>query len=266
MYAKKLTKEDLMKYGVTKVTEDGHVYAGDVELVFTPNKAGYLMHNFDELDENDNKIKILKKGATKPYQYTYKKVSIGLHRVMYAWFYGVPENMVVDHISNSHHRLEDYHLSNLQLLTPGENIAKDRDNWHTNELKCDITLPRSHYEQLLEGYTMAYEQAKLDKDDVAAHRLRTRRAQTMSKLRYYDKHIKNEELVEELTNRAKERHERAAKRKELQANIDSARKYYKEVLEVYGKDDPYVKQLWGEWKLAIAMLHGFKEECKKKIS
>ena len=49
-------------------------------------------------------------------------------------------------------------------------------------------------------------------------------------------------------------HARAEKRRELQANIDSSRKYYKEALEAYGKNDPYVKQLWGVWKTAIAEL------------
>lgn len=264
MYARRLTKEEIMKSGITTVTKDGRVFRKDTEIKPIINASGYFVISLYELDENGNRIIIpYEKSA---FGYVYKLRVVGLHRLMWAWHYGeVPEGMVVDHKNNSHDHIEDYHLSNLQLLTPGENIAKERDNWHVRELKCNLNKPRSFYENKLEGYTLAHEQAKKDKDAKAAHSLRTNISQTRARLRYYDSHI--EEYLKEKKAKKPPEHEchaRAEKRRELQANVDSARKFYKEVLAAYGKNDPIVKQYWGEWKLAIAMLNSFKEECKRE--
>lgn len=264
MYCRKLTKDELLDFGISEVTKTGRVFKNGEEVNYTVDNQGYFMYRIYDKDENGNKIKIY--SGPKDYEYTYKYRAIGLHRIMWAWHYGeVPEGMIVDHKNNSHDHIEDYYLSNLQLLTPGENIAKERDNWHVRELKCSLNRPRSYFENKLEGYTIAYEQAKKDKDVKGAHRLRCNIAQNRAFLRYYDSHID-----EYLANKKKAEkqaehdcHARAEKRRELQANVDSARKFYKEVLAAYGKDDPIVKQYWGEWKLAIAMLNGFKEECKK---
>ena len=263
MYAKKLTKEDLKLYGITEVTEDCRIFVNGVERNLTTNCNGYFVFNTYALDENGQRIKLPDKRPG--YTYIYKSLTLGLHRIMWAWHKGeVPEGMIVDHKNNSHTHIEDYYLSNLQLLTPSENIAKERDNWHVSELKCNLGKPRSHYEDKLAGYTLAYEQAKKDKDAKAAHSLRGNIAQVRARLRYYDRHI-DEYLKEKEAKKPSEHdcHARAEKRRELQASIDSARKYYKEACAAYGKDDEYVLKLYGEWKIAIARLSGFKEECKR---
>ena len=264
MYARRLTKEEIMKSGITTVTKDGRVFRENTEIKPTVNASGYFVINLFELDENGNRIIIpYEKSA---FGYVYKPRVVGLHRLMYAWHYGeVPEGMIVDHKNNIHTHIEDYYLSNLQLLTPGDNLAKERDNWHVSELKCNLNKPRSHYENKLEGYKLAYEQAKKDKDAKAAHRLRCNISQTRARLRYYDSHI-GEYLKEKQTTKPSEHecHARAEKRRELQANVDSARKFYKEVLAAYGKDDPIVTKYYYEWKMAIAMLNGFKEETKRE--
>ncbi len=262
MYARKLTKEELMENGITEVTTDGHVFKGKDEEIPNINNGGYFVHDIYDKDENGNRIKIDKKNSA--FGYVYKLRSLGLHRLMWAWHFGeVPEGMVVDHINNCHDKLEDYALSNLQLLTPGENIAKERPDWNTKEIKCNLSKPRSFYEQKLEGYNLAYEQAKKDRDAKAAHHLRTNISQTRARLRYYDNHIE-EYQAKSIEKKVTEHdcHARAEKRRELQANVDSARKFYKELRDAYGKDDPIVYQYWGEWKLAIAMLHGFCAETK----
>lgn len=265
MYARKLTKEELMDFGFTEVTTTGRVFKNGEEVAPTIDNQGYFKFQIYDKDENGERIKIPRPDATKDYHYTYKCRAIGLHRLMWAWHYGeVPEGMVVDHINNRHDRIEDYYLDNLQLLTPAENVAKERDNWHVTELKCNLNKPRSHFEKKLEGYTLAYEQAKQNKDAKAAHKLRCNISQIRARLRYYDSHIEEYLKEKKATKPAEhECHARAEKRRTLQANIDSARKYYKEVEEAYGKNDPYAKQLWGEWKMAIAEFYAFKEECKK---
>lgn len=268
MYARKLTKEELMDYGINEVTTTGRVFRNGEEVKPTIDDQGYFMFRIYDKDENGNKIKIPKKNTTLKSQYSYKMRAIGLHRLMWAWHYGeCPEGMVCDHINNKHAHIEDYYLSNLQLLTPGENIAKERDNWHVSELKCNLSKPRSHFENKLEGFTLAYEDAKKNKDAEGAHKLRSAICQTRARLRYYDNHIDEYkakiEAAEKKKKTANDCHARAEKRRALQYEVDRARLMYLQLKDAYGEDDPIVYQYWGEWKLAIARLHGFKEECKR---
>lgn len=268
MYARKLTKEELMDYGINEVTTTGRVFRNGEEVKPTIDDQGYFMFRIYDKDENGNKIKIPKKNTTLKSQYSYKMRAIGLHRLMWAWHYGeCPEGMVCDHINNKHAHIEDYYLSNLQLLTPGENIAKERDNWHVSELKCNLSKPRSHFENKLEGFTLAYEDAKKNKDAEGAHKLRSAICQTRARLRYYDNHIDEYrakiEAAEKKKKTANDCHARAEKRRALQYEVDRARLMYLQLKDAYGEDDPIVYQYWGEWKLAIARLHGFKEEYKR---
>lgn len=266
MYARKLTKEELIKNGITNVTTDGHVFKGDIEEIPNVTNGGYFVHDIYDTDENGNRIKIEK--ANSAFGYVYKIRTIGLHRLMWAWHYGeVPNGMVVDHINNCHDSIEDYHLDNLQLLTPAENLAKERQDWHVKEIKCKLNKPRSYYQDKLDGYLLAYEQAKEDKDAEKAHKLRANISHSRGRLRYYDNHLlealKLQKAKEEEEARKREYHERAEKKKELKANVESARKFYKELKAAYGEDDPIVKQYWGDWRLAIATYYGF---CAKNKS
>lgn len=254
MYAKKLTKEELIKGGITNVTADGRVFKGDREVFPTRNKQGYLMHFIYDLDENGNKIKI--PGKKYACQYTYKQRHIGLHRLMWAWHYGeVASGMVVDHISNKHTELEDYVLSNLNCITPAENVRKERT--HVRVVNMPKYMSEEKINKKLAYWTEQYELAKKNKDAYAAHRCRSSLSEWRAKRRQF---LAEPEKYARPAKPVNERLVRAAKRKELQANIDNARKYYKEAREAYGSKDAYVKKLWGEWKLAIAMLHAFEEE------
>ena len=269
MYARKLTKQELMKSGITEVTIDGHVYAGEKEIMPGRDKrTGYLKHTIYEFDQDGNKIKIPNEKSV--FGYNYKQRSIGLHRLMWAWFHDeVPNGMVIDHINNKHYNIEDYHLRNLDCTTPRANVRKDKLNWHTSELKCKLNKPRSFYEEKLTKYEALYEEAKANSDAEAAHRLRCNISQVRARLRYYDSHIeeaKSLQLAKKVEDTQKrEYHERAQKKKELKAKVDSAHKYYKELARAYGKDDPIVKEYWGKWKLAIAMLYGFCAETKSEL-
>ena len=121
--------------------------------------------------------------------------TIGLHRAMWAWFHGdVPEGMVVDHINNKHSRIEDYHLDNLQLLTPKENLAKEREE-STRQVKCRLDRPRTYYEEKLTKYEALHEEAKANKNAYEAHKQRGNLAQTRARLRYYDSHREEAESL-----------------------------------------------------------------------
>ena len=189
-YASRLTKDELIKGGISLVTEDGLIFRGEKQVKPSLNSNGYWMIPIYVLDENGNRIK---KPIKRQYEgcshitdtYTYEARVIGLHRLMWAWHFSeVPEGYVVDHISNKHENLEDYHLSNLQLLTPGENLAKERRT-STRQVKCSLKRPLSWYEDRLNMYLDKYNEAKATHNAELAHKLRTNIADTKARIRYH---------------------------------------------------------------------------------
>lgn len=253
-YATQLTKEELIKGGITLITEDGLVFKGETQVIPTVNAAGYLMLSIYDLDEEGNKIKkpIIRKD--KRYKnpintYIYKFRTVGLHRAMWAWFNEeVPTGYVVDHINNKHTALEDYHLSNLQLLTPGQNLAKEKDE-STRMIKCKLNKPLSFYEDKLSMYVEKYEEAKKNKDAELAHKLRSNIANARARIRYYMAHIDEANTVDPA--------------KVLKANILKKRSIYNAALAEYGPDDHWVLQFKYDWKLAIYEYKKWLEENAK---
>ena len=257
-YAGEITKEYLKKLGVEHVSTDGTIVIKKGEqanIVFNEKaKKSYGQVSFYDAELYASVPKEEKRPNT-------GEIIIGIHVLNYVWNReDKPQGMVIDHIDNNPRNND---ISNLQMMTQGENVAKEKSNWHTREIKCQLNKPRSFYETKLEGYQMAYEQAKKDHDAEAAHHFRTNISQTRARLRYYDNHIEEYQAKSIKKKTEHDCHARAAKRRELQANVDRARLFYLQVRDAYGKDDAYVKQMWGEWKLAIAMLQGFKEENKR---
>ena len=176
-YAKRLTKERLVQEGFTEITKEGRLFKGEREI----------FPYWNGRDDNPNKYLCIS-AYTRGSDGRVKQETFGLHRVLWAWFYDeVPEGYVVDHINNKHSRIEDYHLDNLQLLTPKENITKERicNVW---ELKCKLDRPRSYFEDKLAHYEKLYEEAKANKDANKTHHLRSNIAQIRARLRYYDNH------------------------------------------------------------------------------
>lgn len=241
-YAKELTKERLLQEGFTEITKDGRLFKGDREIFpfwngkeTNPNR--YLCIFVYQRDSEGHLIK----GKNRVYKYTRKDGSIGesiswqgkqetlgLHRIMWAWHYGeVPEGYVVDHINNKHLRIEDYHLDNLQLLTPGQNITKERI-CNVKEIKCKLNKPRSFYEDKLNKYLALHESAKKNNDTKAAHTLRANISQTRAKLRYYDSHMTEVEMIkQDELNKAAEKLNKKEYRKDL-AELASWKKHFKE--------------------------------------
>lgn len=134
-YARRLTREDLIKAGITYVSENGDVYKGNKKVKFSVNRNGYLVVGVYRLDENGNKIKkptkykYTHKDGTVHYtdSYAYEIESFTLQRIMWAWFKKeIPEGFVIDHKNNHHERQEDYRIENLQLVSVAVNLKKDR--------------------------------------------------------------------------------------------------------------------------------------------
>ena len=252
IYARKLTKDDLIKYGVKEITDDCKViYSNDRVLCkeedFIKNKQGYLTFNVYDLDENGNRIKRLVKRRYKEKiydTYTYKVKTICIHRAMIAWHYNeVPEGYVVDHINNKHDTLADNRLENLQLLTPRANLVKERNNIDIRESSCRMTLPLSYYYDKLNTYLNKYNNAK---DQEEKHSLRTLISNYRARIRYWKSHeeeyIKNEEVKAIKAKVLKAQKERTEELKQYQKIVDEARELYKQ--------DPSSDNNYN-WRLAV---------------
>ena len=260
-YASEVTKDYLKKLGVEFVSTNGAtvIVNGKVAKFSCShsNKRPYKNISFYDPDIRAATPKEERTNTT-------GQILLGAHVLNYVWNKeDKPSGMVIDHIDNDSTNND---ISNLQCITVSENLAKEKPNWHTSELKCKLNKPRDFYEEKLAKYEALYEEAKANSDAELAHSLRTNIAQTRARLRYYDNHLeeaKSLQLTKEVESiQKREYHERAQMRRLLKAKVDSARKYYKEVCKAYGKDDEIVRKYWGEWKLAIAMYQGFCAETK----
>ena len=189
-YCTKLTKEDLIKGGISLITDDCQVFGPDGKMkAISVNAQGYLQITIYEVDENGNKIKcpIQRKIGSKLIDtYIYKTKTVSLQRAMWAWFHeeGVPAGYVVDHISNKHDNIEDYQLNNLQLLTPLQNISKERFD-EKRILKCDLRKNIDYYLAKLDMYTEKYVNAKKDHDAHLVHLSRCNISLTKARIRYW---------------------------------------------------------------------------------
>ena len=197
MYAKRLTKEDLIKEGISieidEAARDIKVCRNGKQVKLSTNNQGYFCFHIYARDENGDRIKKPAKhrfkGKTYDY-YVYKDRSIPLHRAVYAWVNGeVPEGRVVDHIKNKHDSIEDYFPENLQCITQKDNVNKDKPR-EAKPLKCNMRKPRSFYEERLNKYEGLYESAKAKGDQEACHSLRAYVSQFRARLKYWDSHVK----------------------------------------------------------------------------
>ena len=148
-YAKQLTKEYLIKAGIKDIfyNPDDSKYhiitKNDTEKELYRNNQNYLYFAIYSFDDKGQHIKRHIKRRFKSSKkisdtYTYKMKGLPLHRAIYAWFKGeVPEGMVVDHIDNKHETHYDNRIENLQLLTPAQNLAKERPV-AMNIMTCDM--------------------------------------------------------------------------------------------------------------------------------
>lgn len=263
-YATRLTKEDLINGGITEVTEDGRVFRFGKEVKPSIDKRqGYFRHIIYPLNENGERIKIPHPNST--YGYVYKTLSVGLHRLMWAWHHGeVPEGFVVDHINNKHSNIEDYFLSNLQLLTPADNVNKERDEALNKVIPCKLNRPREFYEAKLNKYMEEYSAAKTKGDAKAAHRLRCNISNIRAKLRYWDSHQgEAAELLQEDTNleaRRKARDARVMQLARFNEELKILHTRYSEARSLYGPSDPRTADARAKWKRGVQIANTWKAQ------
>lgn len=237
VYAKELTKKEIMANGIIGVTKDGKIYYSDGRIKdkeedFIRNNQGYLYIYLYRMDENGNKIKISYKRNGK-LTYYYAMATFSIARIIWAWYNGsVPEGMIVDHIDNKHNTLYDNRLENLQLLTPEENITKEREA-SLKELPCDMKKPLSHYKQLLKTAKAEYEKEKKTNRSSTekAKYLRITIYQLRCKIRYWENNKDKYQYYKALEKATQVSKgiikKRAQEIKKYKADIKEAREEYK---------------------------------------
>lgn len=247
-YAQRLTKEDLINYGIKDIWYDAneakyHIISntGNEFKAHNDKQSNYLALNLYVLDDNGDRIKIPTtrkyKGAKKETDtYVYKLKTITLHRIVWAWFKGeVPEGYIVDHKNNKHATHYDNRLENLQLLTPAENLAKDRPNSVRTEIHCDMTKPLEYYIDQYNYWTLEYQKEKEERSSYTeyAHKCRSNYSVYRKKIRYWFKHQNEYEdyiKLESARTSAKEyQQDRAAKVNYYIAEIRKAKEISKEL-------------------------------------
>ena len=165
-YAKKLTKDDLIKMGIKDIFFNSYdlqyhvINKKDKEVSLYQNNQRYIYFVISDLDDQGKYIKkpirIKRKGCKKVSDtYRYKTTTISLHRAIWAWFKGeVPQGMVVDHIDNKHETPYDNRPENLQLLTQAENLAKEKGDYRKLVQRAsDIKELRKTVREAHEAYT-----------------------------------------------------------------------------------------------------------------
>lgn len=237
-YAQQLTKDDLInKYGITAVDPIGKVYNEYGEFTYSNTKSG------------NRKYKVIFG------YYRHKPVTLGVHRIVWVWYNGIQhEGMVIDHIDNNS---LNNNLSNLQEITPAENLAKDKK--YTRILKPSLIHDLDWHKNKLAEYTAKYEKAKKEHDAEAAHKYRASVANYKAKIRgwelnkeEYDKIVNLNKLrKEEAKNKSIQYHKIAKEKKHLKSLVDKARKIY--------KDNPTIDNKYN-WRLAIKVYNDFIEK------
>ena len=269
-YASRLTKEMLTANGIELITEDGIVIRNGKQIFPKQNKQGYLMLNLYEVDEDGHKIKVpttrIFKGCKKPINtYKYKIMTVGLHRAMWAWLYGVvEEGCVVDHKNNKHTSIEDYRISNLQIISQRENVTKDREA-STKELKCKLDRPLSHYEDKLAYYEDLYQKAIKEGNQEEIHRQRDNTYGQRARIRYWLSHKEEAEalIAKKQTKKHENKfnsdvyHAKAEVIKLLKENVSKRHAEYNDALETNGSKHKTTLSIRAEWKRAIKELNDF---------
>lgn len=242
-YAGQITKDYLKKLGVEYVAPQGTcvIRNGRSVNISISKKAKkpYGKVTFYDSELRQNTPKELRNAKT-------GVVVIDIHVLNYVWNKAdKPAGMIIDHIDNNPLNND---ISNLQCITPKENVNKEKTNWNVYELKCKLDRPLSYYEDKLKYFEEQYEAAKEAHDAKLTHKFRTQVCQTRARIRYYNAH-------------KEDFHSRKEELALLKRELDAAHKYWKEAREYYGEKDEYVLKLWGEWKLAIAKYYNL---LKKK--
>lgn len=97
--------------------------------------------------------------------------------------------MIVDHIDNKHETHYDNRIENLQLLTPAQNLAKERPV-SMNVMTCDMKKPIEYYIDKYNYWILEYNKEKTENSSSTeyAHKCRSFYNIYKKKIEYWNQH------------------------------------------------------------------------------
>jgi hypothetical protein len=179
-YASEITKEYLIELGVEEVDPAGRyiiVKGKAAPFHYNPNeKRHYLRISLYDPKIRQETPKEKRKNNTGQFH-------IPVHVINYVWNRGNrPSGYVIDHINNDP---QDNRIENLQLLTPAENLAKEKGESKRVIESRWLGSSKEYYEKKLKIALEEYEEAKLLHNAEETHKLRSKIAYYKARLRFF---------------------------------------------------------------------------------
>lgn len=189
-----ITKEELIRLGITDVSRDGKTilnkHSRPLKQHLMGQYLGVFVHDPIKYKATPKEQRDKHSGQEK----------LKVHLIVYAWFHGsLDPNLVVDHIDEN--KLNN-HIDNLQQITFRENLLKAKTEYCNTEVKCDLTRQRSEYEDELNKYLTEYD-TQFESGQSETKELKALRAKVFrlrAKLRYYDNHLEEAQNIQEQIN------------------------------------------------------------------
>ena len=263
-YAKEITKDYLIKLGITDVTPDGlHVYKNGKEVHQCKTRSGKKKYYLSVIlydPELRQSIPVEERNSASG------NITLGVHVVNYVWNKSdKAKGIVIDHIDNDPFNND---IKNLQPKTPKANLHKEHKYWCTGQLKCRLNKPLSFYEDKLSHYLALHDEAYSRGDKEACHKLRGNISQTRARINYYKAHIDEANAIkaeaEEKIAKKDAYHARVARIKELNDLACKARSQYLKTKHEYGANHWMTIHDKQEWRAAVAERNEFLEISDKK--
>ena len=259
-YAAELTKDYLMKLGITNVTPDGlHIYKGSEELAQYIPKTKNVKRRYFRVSLYDPELR----QATPKEERTNTTgaIMIPVHVINYVWNKGPRESgLIVHHTDNNP---LNNNIDNLQLISQRENVTIDREE-SIRELKCKLDRPLSYYEDKLAYYEDLYQKAVKEGNQEEARKQRANTYTQRAKIRYWLSHreeaealIAKKQAYLETKLDSDVYHAKAEVIKLLKENISKRRAEYDNALEANGSKDETTLSLKAKWKRARKELNDF---------
>lgn len=183
---KELTKEYLIKLGITDVTPDGRIFKNGKELKqHIHNSKGKKKYFCVSLYDPE-----IRKATKAEKNYISGSFPLCVHVINYVWYHNeLPAGLEIHHLDGNK---TNNSIDNLVALTREEHLQAHQKIIN-RQIKCKLNKPLSFYQNKLEMHLENYEQAKKVKDKRQIINSADNISKTKARIRYWKAHNKQGE-------------------------------------------------------------------------